>query len=536
MRIQHLLTLTPLLLLIGSRASADAITGRVVDANGVGVAGVDIDFIRLGGSGNPQELNDGTDANGFFTTTCNPGIYGLLFFAPPPPTTTLLTGVLTPVSVSGTVNLGTITLVNGVSLQGTCKNAAAVPVAGIKIDVYDESTGELLHTKNNVTNAFGTFNMAVPKNTPLRAELLTSGVIGQVLVPREITGSLPANTNMGTLTFLTGFHVTGTAKRENGTNVFGADVDAIDVATGDTLFTPSDNTSTLGVFDVVVPAGGTFDFELIRPTGQVLVGVEVLGQTITAATNLGNLVMRNGVFLSGTVRDVFGLPVDGADVNVNETPTGLAVALGSDNTNVAGFYSVVVPLGTHMVTFSPPGPHTRFDKERRLGVVVAADTTLNARFADKVFVVEDHSSPASAGPVILPMGIGGGFGGHAVPHVGGRVLPAGAPSGATVVVTAPGASAPLVSAARLELELFAGGPAGHAELLIGTEHAVSPTGIQSVRPLARIPVTLDEQGSALLALPLGALPTGTSYAQLLVKDPSRAGFGLSHVLALEIPQ
>jgi hypothetical protein len=534
MRIQHLLTLTPLLLLIGSRASADAITGRVVDANGVGVAGVDIDFIRLGGSGNPQEMNDGTDANGFFTTTCNPGIYGLLFFAPPPPATTLLTGVLTPVSVSGTVNLGTITLVNGVSLQGTCTNSAAAPVGGIKLDVFNANTGEKYYIKNDVTNAFGTFNIAVPKNTPLHAELLTSGVIGQVLVPREVNGTLPGSTNVGTLVFQTGFHVTGTAKRENGTNVFGADVDAIDVTTGDTLFTPSDNTSTIGVFDVVVPAGGTFDFELTRPTGQVLVGVEVLGQTITGPTNLGNLTMRNGVFLSGTVRDVFGLPVNGADVNVNETPTGLAVALGADNTNVAGFYSVVVPLGTHMVVFSPPGPHTRFDKDRHLGVVVAANTTLNGRFADKQFVVENHSGPASAGPVVLPLGIGGGFGGHAVPHVGGRVLPAGAPSGATVVVTAPGTDAPLVGA--LELELFGGGPVGHAELLLGTEHAVSATGIQSVRPLARIPVTLDEQGSALLALPLGALPTGTSYAQLLVKDPSRAGFGLSHVLALEIPQ
>src|SRR5262245_65609301 len=93
--LQRLLTaLPPLLLLspLASLASADAITGRVVDQNGVGVAGVDIDVINLGSGGNPHELNDGTDINGNFLTTIDgPGVYEIRFFPPTPPTTTLLT-------------------------------------------------------------------------------------------------------------------------------------------------------------------------------------------------------------------------------------------------------------------------------------------------------------------------------------------------------------------------------------------------------------------------------------------------------------
>src|SRR5215510_3927937 len=99
--LQRLLTaLPPLLLLspLGSLASADAITGRVVDQNGVGVAGVDIDVINLGSGGNPHEVNDGTDANGNFLTTIDQsGVFEVRFFPPPPPLTSLLTGVVTNV-------------------------------------------------------------------------------------------------------------------------------------------------------------------------------------------------------------------------------------------------------------------------------------------------------------------------------------------------------------------------------------------------------------------------------------------------------
>lgn len=167
-RFQRLLTVPPLLLLLGYLASADAITGRVVDESGAGVAGVDIDFIKLGSGGNPHEANDGTDANGSFLTTVDAGLYEIRFYPPSPPATTLLTGVLPSVVVVGTKDLGTITLVAGLSVTGTVKNSAGVPVGSVKVDVFNATTGARYPLKNNVTSAFGTFLLALPANTPLR--------------------------------------------------------------------------------------------------------------------------------------------------------------------------------------------------------------------------------------------------------------------------------------------------------------------------------------------------------------------------------
>ena len=81
------------LLLLGPLAAprAEVISGRVVDSLGNGVAGVNIDVLNFGSGGDPDVFNDGTDANGFFTTTVSEaGIFHVYFKPPPPPTTTHL--------------------------------------------------------------------------------------------------------------------------------------------------------------------------------------------------------------------------------------------------------------------------------------------------------------------------------------------------------------------------------------------------------------------------------------------------------------
>jgi len=512
-RLQRLLAVLPPLFLLANLASADAITGRVVDSNGVGVAGVDIDFVRLGGGGNPHEANDGTDANGNFLTTVDPGVYQVLFFAPPPPTTTLLTGSLPSVVVSGTVNLGTITLVNGAAVQGTVLNASSFPVGSVKVDVFDAATGTKHPLKNNTTSAFGTFNIAVPKNVDLRFDFLTSNVVGQTLVPERHTYSFTGSTNLGNLQFATGFHLTGRAIRENGTPVAGANVDVADATTNVTLFTPGDNTTTLGTFDVVVPAG-LFDVDVLRPTALTLVGVGLNNVSVSAATNLGDMVMRNGVFLSGTVRDRKNVPVQGADVNVYEVATGTSLTLGSDNTNAAGFYSVVVPLGLMDVVFSPPGPHKEWRKDWHLGVNVTASMTLNGRLPSAPSTVaQDSTTPkTTVTPTMLPFGAGTP-GASGVPHVQGALRPTGT-----------------------TLWLGSARPGASAQLWLGLEQDVAPgvPELHLVRPMVRLPVSVDAAGNATITLP-GSLDLigRTAFAQFAVLDPDAPrGVAVSHVLAI----
>jgi hypothetical protein len=483
----------------------------------VGVAGVDIDLISLGGGGNPHEANDGTDANGYFTTTCDPGVYEVRFFAPPPPTTNLLTGIVSPVVVAGTKNMGTIVLTRGAVLSGAARNAANLPVGNVKIDVFNAGTGVKYLVKGNITNAFGNFQLAVPKNTLVRYEFLTSGVVGQVLAPREVNASIGADTNIGNFVFANGFHVTGTVRTEAAVPVSGADVDVVDVVSGQKLFTPSDNTSSTGVFDVVVPAG-TYDLDVTRPASLVLVSVDVDNLAVAAPVNVGVLTMRNGVFMTGTVRNHRGTPVMGADVNVYEVSTGRSIALSSDNTNAAGFYSVVVPTVVIDVLFSPPGPHNVLQKDRHNGVNVVTSLVLDGQFPHPgPESTWTSGAPSSVPPAVLMPFASGTSGSNGVPHIRGSRDASG----------------------NLTLFFTSGRPGAQAVLLLGrSEHALATLGVRLVRPDQRIALRLDDKGEARFQLPTAdaTLSGLKAYAQLAVHDAEADfGFALSHVLALEIP-
>ena len=106
-----------------------------------------------------------------------------------------------------------------------------------------------------------------------------------------------------------------------------------------------------------------------------------------------------------------------------EVATGLPLALGSDNTNAAGFYSVVVPPGLMDVVFSPPGVHFPREKRHVDGVSVTANTTLDATLPGAprtVFYAPPRPpSPNPRGPINAPFGAGI-RGSNGVPHVLGE--------------------------------------------------------------------------------------------------------------------
>lgn len=515
--LQRLLTAPPILLLISSLASADAITGRVVDANGVGVAGVDIDPISLGG-GNPDEQNDGTDAAGYFTTTLDPGVYEVRFFAPA--NSGLLPGVVTPVVVAGTKNMGTITLSLGAIVSGTIRNEANQPVGNVRIDHFNAATGAKYVSKGNTTNAFGNFQLTVPKLTAVRYELLTNLILTQVLVPREIVATASGDMNVGNLILKTGVHVTGTARGESVTTIAYADLDVTDTATGQTVFTPSDNTNISGLFDVVL-APGTYDLELTRPSHMVVVSADLDAVVVgTSALNVGDMLMRDGVYLVGTVRDASGQTVQAVDVNVYEVATGRSLALSSDNTNALGAYLVVVPPTLLDVVFSPPWTHSVLEKDRHLGVnVPSTGLQLDGELPGRgpVSYWPSSGAPVPLPPVILPIGAGSA-GSTGVPHIHGE-------RDARGIVT---------------LFFNGGRPGAQAALLLGRdEHALAALeGVHVVRPDQRLALRLDEKGEARFQLPAAdATLSGLRiYAQLAVHDvEADFGFALSPVLALELP-
>lgn len=362
--------------LLASPAAADLITGQVVDPNGVGVSGANLDAFDLINGGQATLVNDGTDANGFFSTTIAPGVYRIVFKPPAPPSTTLLIVEVNNVVVTGTKNLGTILLPLGVSLDGRTVDVNGFPMANVNVDVVHLGTGQQVSLQADHTNAFGSFTIAVP-TTPIEVQFKTDNV-SPTLAPMAMQLTSSTNTDLGDVTLEPGFFLEGRVARSAGQPVVGADLDVLDSANGAQLFTPKDNTDSGGDFSVVVPAG-TYTVEICPRTADGLVATELLMLSIVDDTDVGTITLQGGVTLAGTITDSLGAPVQNADVDVRDSASGLALLLCNDNTNASGNYSVVVPTGTFAVTFSPPGS-TCLDVH--LGVLISGNTMLNGMLLD----------------------------------------------------------------------------------------------------------------------------------------------------------
>jgi len=363
------------LILLGSTLSADTLTGRVVDVNGVGLAGIDIDAVSVSGGGNPHLTNDGTDANGNFSATIDPGLYRLTFYAAPPPATTLLAGVLDNVVVSGVKNVGTIVLQPGVSLSGRTLDSAGLPLAGVKVVVKRDDTGAIVPMKNATSNAFGNFAVAVP-TTALTIELDPTAIVLRTLVPARTSATPSGATNLGNLTLLDGFVLSGSVTNLSGVPINGVDLDVLVSATGEKLWTPGDRTSGLGAFTLRVPPG-TYDVQFCPSLATRLVAREFKDQVVGASMNTGAVALAPGVQLSGRVFDASGTPRPGVDLAVDLSSTGASILTCNDDTNATGNYAVIVPAGTLDVSFAFPGRHGTSAADLHAGFVVAGDTVLD---------------------------------------------------------------------------------------------------------------------------------------------------------------
>lgn len=379
MRLPILRLALPILLTVplGALATAQIITGQVRSSTGAGVPGVNIDGFDT--SGHEIDLaNDGTDANGNFTTTVieGPGVYTFVFYPPAPPLTTHLVGERANVVVVTTTNLGIVTLGAGVLLSGRTLRTGSIPVSNVTLTVIDGPSGTPITQVQTKTNAFGNFNLAVPAHAiELQLNANTSAfVLGSRAFQRSPTG----NTAMGDLLLPPGAMVTAHVQRANGTAVGGADFDFRRLGSARDAFVPGDNTNSLGNLSVVVPVG-IYDVEICPKISDALPARAVLGIAITTTTNLGTIVVPNGVHLSGTVLDAHGFLAGQVDVNAYLSATGVAVPLCHDNTSASGAYSVYLPAGTYDIRFRPAGSGAPIGCDWHYDVVVNTATTLNGQ-------------------------------------------------------------------------------------------------------------------------------------------------------------
>ncbi len=388
-----------------SSVRADFITGQVVDSMGVGVPGVDIDVKNLGSGGDPPIFNDGTDANGFFTTTVPAGFYRVTFTPPPPPTTTHLVLVVEDVTVVGTTAMGTLSLSPGVSVSGRAVDSGNQPVAGVNLDVYDLTAGDNLVVAGDFTDAAGLFSVAVPIG-PIELRFDTTPVVGPTLAPEALELNLSQNTMLGDHVLAPGFLLSGTVRRPGGIPVEEVDLDVIASATGEEIWTPGDSTAANGTFSMAVPAG-TWDVEICPPFEESLVATDVEGLSVSANQNLGVFNLQSGVVLAGNVTTHTGAPAVGANLDVTFSSSGSSVVTCNDSADSAGNYAVIVPTGTLDVAFQPVNYSVPLGVDSHPNLVISGATALNGTLSPCPFGTSFGTGRAGSGgfvPVLETVG------------------------------------------------------------------------------------------------------------------------------------
>jgi hypothetical protein len=476
-----------LAILLAPLARAQVITGQVRSVGGAAVPGVNID--GFDSSGCEIDLaNDGTDANGNFTTTVlsGPGVYTFVFYPPPPPLTSHLVAQRANVVVVTTTNLGTITLAAGVLLCGRTVRTGNLPVPDVTLTVIDGLSGAVVLQDDDKTDAFGQFDLAVPAHAiELQIDTTSSAF---VLGSKALELAPSADTALGDVFLPPGALVTGQVQRAGGLPVEGADLDFVRVSNGNSVFVPDDNTDATGNFAVVV-ATGTYDVEICPEKDDLLVTKVLPGVTISTTLGLGTITLASGVELHGTVLTANGLPAAGVDVEVFHAVTGVEQPLCGDDTNAAGAYSVIVPTGTWDVLFVRPAARPPIGADLHASVVVSGPTLLNG--------------------TLPPNGSGNFFGGPL--QSGGSIVPLssgktrGAPGGHPSLFTGLPAETAVTGLAERGWAWLLAGPspaalrpatAGSARILVlgaGTEALESLAGRAFLRP-----ATFDERRGVVL--------------------------------------
>ncbi len=233
----------------------------------------------------------------------------------------------------------------------------------------------------------GTYDMTVEPPTTALAPL------------RQRNLRLVGTVNLGVIRLVRGFVVSGQVRNQGGLPVVGGNIDMIDQATGEELFTPKDGVTATGTFSVVVPRG-LFRVEAKPPATAVLVAQAIDNVVVNSAVGVGTIVLPPGVRMTGTVVDGgTNVPIANVDLDVIDAVFGRELVTPRDNTNALGQFSVVVPVsGLLHVRFDPPAGGAVQGLER-FNVAVSGPLSLGTVRLPRGFALTGRVLDTSGQPV-----------------------------------------------------------------------------------------------------------------------------------------
>ncbi len=333
-----------------SHAAFVLLTGTVEDQNGIGISGVQINFVDtctavlVGSTGNI------TSATGTFSATVNAGTYDLELH---PPIGTLHAAYrILNYDLTTSKSLGIVKLADGVTVSGTVTDSTGTPVSAVYMHPFLPNGGSRVYTVRSTTDISGNYAVVVPPGTYDLRYGPHSGTpyLAQVVPAVSITGAV----TLPTVALQTGFAVSGTVLDSvvAGNPVPNVLIRALDTNTGSLLVLSHDVSDVNGLYSVEVPPG-RYIIEFEPPKCTVLAGAKTAPTLVSADTSIPTVHLSAGLLVQGHVTDSSNVPV--FDVNTDYFDlAGAEVVATDDHTDAAGNFSTYLSSGTYAITYAPP--------------------------------------------------------------------------------------------------------------------------------------------------------------------------------------
>ncbi len=243
-------------------------------------------------------------------------------------------------------------------ISGVVVDSTGQGVGGVDIDITQLSTGQPMALSQDFTLADGSFSLAICQSVPSGFFDITFQVAqSDPFFDRTLqTVTLSGNTNLGTIELANAGVISGRVLTELGQPLELVDLDFYNPISGQPTLFSGDTTDAAGEFSVkVIPAFWDVRF-VADPTSSPipLVPVMLSDLALFDSVDVGDVVLRNGYTLSGTVLDGGGSPVVAGDIDVRDPITGDKILTPGDNTNDSGFFSVLAPSGDFQLEIDPP--------------------------------------------------------------------------------------------------------------------------------------------------------------------------------------
>ncbi len=332
---------------------------------------------------------DNTDSTGFYQVLIPDGTFRLRWR--PIAGENLVPVEIPEITITNDTSID-ITMLAGFTVSGLVRQPNLTPVFNADFDFINSVTGVLVSTPSDNTAADGSYLVLVPQGTyDIRVTpLFTDGLVPIEVLNVPITGNTVMN-----FTVSPGHVISGTVTGPARAPVAGADIDLINTATGAKLFTPSDNTNSMGQYQLLAVTG-MYDLVAKPPVASHLAPVVVDSVNVSSATVV-NFVVPSGFLLSGTVRNSNLAPVFDADIDAAVSSTGAKVYLTGDNTDAAGNFGVIIVGGTYDLDFEPPLTR-RLTAQQLKNQLVSTDMVLNITL-DTGIVISGTVTDSAAVPV-----------------------------------------------------------------------------------------------------------------------------------------